>query len=113
MITDSVLLQANATIIAGILIFLAIAPYAAADIIRLERRRRISILYTLLGILAAFIVSIAFIFFRGNMEDSLFYAEIAFFIGLLGIGVSIAFFIHSLGYDIAESGRGRTEPKKS
>ena len=48
MITDSVLLQANATIIAGILIFLAIAPYAAADIIRLERRRRISILYTII-----------------------------------------------------------------
>src|SRR5215208_2385091 len=87
MISDADLLQAIATIIAGILIFLTIAPFSRGAATQIKERK--AILWTVYAIVALFILSTAFILFGESDEDSFFLAKIIFFTGLLGVITAI------------------------
>jgi hypothetical protein len=109
MVTESDLLQANATIIAGILIFLTIAPFSQS--LSAQRRERKVMLVTVYITLLFLIASILLISFSygTDTEDVFLGAKISFGIGLFGVAFVIATAMVNLpkGSESAASGHGK------
>jgi hypothetical protein len=89
MITDADLLQANATLIAGILIFLTIAPFSGKITEHIKGSRLLlAIVYITLSLFA---LSTTTIFFVGDIpERVLFIAKFSTLAGIVGIMFAIA-----------------------
>ena len=94
MIEDADLLQANATLTVGILIFLTIAPLSG-DVVRQIIERRI-ILWIVYATLTIFMASTAYLFFSSSLEETLLIAKALTFIGIVGIMLAIATIVWGL-----------------
>jgi len=95
-ITDADLLHANATIIAGILIFLTIAPFSRGAVPQIRERK--TVLNTIYATLTLLLMSMLIIFFPGYLsyEVSLFTAKTFSIMGLFGVGTAIVLIMRAL-----------------
>jgi hypothetical protein len=94
MIEDAELLQDNATLTVGILIFLTTAPLSG-DVVRQIIERRI-ILWIVYATLTIFMASTAYLFFSSSLEETLLIAKALTFIGIVGIMLAIATIVWGL-----------------
>jgi hypothetical protein len=92
-VDDSALLQANATVVAGILIFLTLAPFSKTASGKIKEKK--DILWTVYLTLASLMISVMAILvlplFPGMKYNEYLYviARIAFALGLFGVGATI------------------------
>jgi hypothetical protein len=84
MVSDADLLQANATIITGVLIFLTIAPFSRGTVAQIIGRK--AVLGVVLAILVVLTGSVVIMLFSSS---SLFEAKIFFVIGIGLIGFTM------------------------
>jgi hypothetical protein len=95
MISDADLLQANATLITGILIFLTIAPFSG-DVIRqvIEKRIVLWTVYITIGVLLASTLNI--FFSTDSPQDILFLSKAFTAGGIVGIMAAVMFVLSGL-----------------
>jgi hypothetical protein len=89
MISDTDLLQANATLIAGILIFLTIAPLSSNVIAQIIEKR--VVIWSVYATIVILLASTWTVFFpTGSYQDSLSIAKVLTLGGIIGILAAIS-----------------------
>lgn len=94
MITNADILQANATLIAGVLIFLTIAPFSGSVVRQIMDRK--AVLWTVYTTLALFLSSTTVFFLADTLENKLALAKFFTLTGILGILIATIIVLRGL-----------------
>jgi multisubunit Na+/H+ antiporter MnhB subunit len=94
-IDDAGLLQANATVIIGILIFITIAPVSKEKDKKLLEKR--DVLFSIVATLGFLATSVFFLLFNPfNINNDLFITKVLFFAGLFILPATVFFIMSKL-----------------
>jgi hypothetical protein len=114
MADDSALLQANATVVAGILIFLTLAPFSKTVVAKIKEKKNIvwTVYLTLISLIISVLAILLWPLLPGMMYNVLIFAisRIAFVLGLMGVLGSIYVILHGIPkWENAGSGHGKVK----